>query len=290
MEKLIKAIEDKLYSYVPNIDALEKKVFDSMKYSLSAGGKRIRPILTAYFCELNGGTLEQALPFGCTLEMIHTYSLIHDDLPCMDNDDMRRGKPSNHIVFGEDTALLAGDALQSLAFEVLSDSKTRDLVGDTACIKAVNCLAKRIGAVGMVGGQVIDLEYENKSADVTILRTMDDKKTGALISAACELGCIAANANDKAIEDAVRYAKALGLAFQVVDDILDVTADEKELGKHTGSDKENNKSTYVSLYGIDKCKKLVSQLTEEAIGCIYGDSESAKKLRELAINLAQRNK
>ena len=290
MTKYTDLTEKALNLYVSEYDCLEKTVVSSMKYSLLAGGKRIRPLLAMMFCELNGKKAETAIPFGCAVEMIHTYSLIHDDLPCMDNDDMRRGKPSNHIAYGEANALLAGDALQSLAFEIITDRKTRELCGDTACVEAVNVLASRIGAHGLVGGQVIDLANENKRASADVLRIMDEKKTGDLIAAACELGCIAANAGKTERETAVKYAKALGAAFQIQDDILDVTASEQELGKPINSDSEKNKSTYVSLYGLERCREMVNELTKEAVSYISGDSAAADKLRELAYSLAKRNK
>ncbi|MCR5636726.1 MAG: polyprenyl synthetase family protein [Clostridiales bacterium] len=290
MTKYTDKIEKALNSYIPEYDCLEKAVVSSMKYSLLAGGKRIRPLLAVMFCELNGGKTEAAVPFGCAVEMIHTYSLIHDDLPCMDDDDMRRGKPSNHIAYGEANALLAGDALQSLAFEIMTNEQTRELCGDTACVEAINVLASRIGAHGMVGGQVIDLENENKRASADVLRIMDDKKTGDLIAAACELGCIAANAGKKERETAVKYAKALGAAFQIQDDILDVTASQQELGKPINSDSDKNKSTYVALYGIERCREIVNELTQEAVSYISGDSDAADELRKLACSLAKRNK
>ena len=288
MNEFIEVIEKELDAFISDNDCLEKALLSSMRYSLLNGGKRIRPLLTAYFCELNGGNRESSLPFGCAVEMIHSYSLIHDDLPCMDNDDMRRGKPSNHIVYGEANAVLSGDALQSLAFETVTCERARKLCGDHACAEAAYVLAKRAGVHGMAGGQAIDLEFENKSAGIDVLRIMDDKKTGDLIAAACELGCIAAGADKDAREKAVKYAKALGAAFQIQDDILDVTSTAEELGKPINSDSEKNKSTYVSLYGIDKCRELVDELTKEAVSYVSGDSKAAVALRELAYSLAER--
>ena len=197
----ISVTEKYLFDFLPDLNCREKKLIESMKYSLEAGGKRVRPCLVFEFAQLCGEKAEKAAPFACAVEMIHTYSLIHDDLPCMDDDDLRRGKPSNHIVFGEDTALLAGDALQTLAFEIMSSDRTADLIGDKACRKAVNTLAKYAGAVGMVGGQVIDLMSENTNAPIEVLREMDYKKTACLIKAACELGCICADADEKYINE-----------------------------------------------------------------------------------------
>ena len=222
--------------------------------------------------------------------MIHTYSLIHDDLPCMDNDDMRRGKPSNHKVYGEDIALLAGDALQSLAFEIITSDKAISQSSAAACCKAVNTLAAYCGARGMVGGQVIDIINENKSAPIEVLREMDYKKTACLIKAACELGCISANADDKLIKSASEYGECIGIAFQIQDDILDVTSTDEELGKPVGSDNENAKSTYVSLLGIEKCRELVAELTDKvktALNAFDGDTTA---LCDFADYLASRKK
>ena len=192
-------IENRLKDYIPQKQSLEEEVADSMRYSLNAGGKRIRPILALEFCRLCSGDAMIALPFACAVEMVHTYSLIHDDLPCMDDDDMRRGKPSNHKVYGEATALLAGDALQSLAFETMLSDEAVKAVGADKAARAAGALARAIGAYGMVGGQIIDLAYENKSADEEIIREMHRKKTGALIRAACEIGCIIGGADESQI-------------------------------------------------------------------------------------------
>lgn len=290
MNNKLKLIENALFSYLPSKNTLEKNLIDSMEYSLKAGGKRVRPMLALEFCELCGGNIKKAIPFGCAVEMIHTYSLIHDDLPCMDDDDLRRGKPSNHIVYGEDIALLAGDALQTLAFDVISNSDTVNLAGATACIKASNVLAKYAGALGMVGGQVIDLEHEDKQASIDILSEMDIKKTSGLIKASCEMGCIAADADDKKIKSAGLYGEYIGIAFQIVDDILDVTSSVEELGKPVGSDKNNQKSTYVSLLGIDKCKQLVAEYTQKAIDALNVFEGDKEPLINFAIQLANRKK
>lgn len=287
MNSDIKKIEQALKNALPNSGCLEKDVISAMEYSLMAGGKRIRPRLTLEFCRLCGGTDEQALPCACAVEMIHTYSLIHDDLPCMDDDDMRRGVPSNHVKFGEDIALLAGDALQSLAFETMLCGVSADNALQRA--NAAYYLANACGAVGMVGGQVIDLQHENKKAPVDILKTMDKKKTGALIRAACAMGCICAGAGKEQCEAAEKYAENIGLAFQIVDDILDVTADSGRLGKPAGSDGENHKSTYVSLLGIERCRELVKELTDAAIGALGVFDNDKRPLAGIARELAQRD-
>lgn len=291
MENLQDKIEKSLKLYLSHDDTLlEKKVFDAMEYSLSAGGKRIRPILTLEFCRACGGNIDNAIPFACAVEMIHTYSLIHDDLPCMDNDAFRRGKPSNHMVYGEDIALLAGDALMTMAFEILSSQDTIFKNGSENCIKAVNVLSQRAGAYGMIGGQVIDLESENKSVSIDILQEMDTKKTAKLISSACEIGCISAGASDDIIDYAKIYAQNIGMAFQIIDDILDITSDMETLGKPIGSDKENNKSTYVSLLGIDKCMDLAETLTNSAIKVLDNFNSDTTNLKEIALKLLKRRK
>ena len=284
----LQLIENALYSYLPKGVTYEKNLIDSMDYSLKAGGKRIRPILALVFTRLCGGKDENVLPFACALEMIHTYSLIHDDLPCMDDDDMRRGKPSNHKVYGEDIALLAGDALQSLAFSAMSAPETVKNVGAQAACRCINILAEYCGAIGMVGGQVIDLENEGKHADLDTITEMDRKKTGALIKAGCEMGCVAAGASEEQILAARKYGENIGIAFQIMDDILDVTSSAEELGKPIGSDLENDKSTYVSLLGIDRCREIVDELTNEAIVSLSLFNGDTEPLTKLALKLAKR--
>ena len=283
-------IEKALYGYLPSSDTSEGKLIDAMRYSLEAGGKRVRPMLVMEFNAVCGGNPETALPFACAVEMIHTYSLIHDDLPCMDDDDLRRGKPSNHKVFGEDTALLAGDALQTLAFEILSSEKTAALAGDKACRKAVNTLAKYSGCVGMAGGQMIDLVSENTHAPLEVEEELIGKKTACLLQAACELGCIAANADDDRIKAASEYGRSIGYAFQIQDDILDMTSSNEVLGKPVGSDEENNKSTIVSLLGIEQSRKLVDEYTAKAIAALGRLGGSTKGLSFFALDLAKRVK
>ena len=287
---MIQRIENALYGCLPDKNCREGVLIDAMRYSLEAGGKRVRPRLVLEFARLCGGSEEAALPFACAVEMIHTYSLIHDDLPCMDDDDLRRGKPSNHKVYGEDIALLAGDALLTLAFETLADDKTAELAGDRACRLAAKTLARYAGAVGMVGGQVIDLKSENTNAPLEVLREMDEKKTACLIQAACELGCIAANAGADKRRAAALYGESIGVTFQIQDDILDQTSSDEELGKPVGSDNENSKSTYVSLLGIEKCRALVDELTNQAIEALSAFDADTEALRDYALALAKRNK
>ena len=281
-------IEEVLFSYLPSAECLEGKLIRSMEYSLKAGGKRVRPRLVMEFCKLCGGKPEAALPFACAVEMIHTYSLIHDDLPCMDDDDLRRGKPSNHKVFGEDTALLAGDALQTLAFEILTSDKTAALAGERACRRAVNTLAKYSGCVGMAGGQMIDLESENTEVPIEVIYELIDKKTGCLLRAACELGCIAANAGEDIISAASEYGKSIGFAFQIQDDILDCTSTDEVLGKPVGSDKDNQKSTVVSFVGLEESRRLVQFYTSKAISALNRIGGDTKALSFFATDLAKR--
>ncbi len=282
--------EQALSDFLPNKNCREKMLIESMQYSLEAGGKRVRPRLVYEFSSLCGGNTESAVPFACAVEMIHTYSLIHDDLPCMDNDDLRRGKPSNHKVYGEDIALLAGDALLTLAFETITSDKAVALSSESACRKGANTLAKYAGALGMVGGQVIDLISENTNAPIEVLREMDYKKTACLIKAACELGCISAGADDDLINAASEFGECIGIAFQIKDDILDVVSSDEELGKPVGSDKENSKSTYVSLLGIDKCTEFVNELTEKAINSLSAFDRDTTELKDFAMQLAYRKK
>ncbi len=253
-------VETALDKTVPMVDCPQKAVLEAMRYSLLGGGKRLRGALLLAFYEACGGKGEEAMPFACALEMVHAYSLIHDDLPCMDDDDLRRGKPSCHKAYGEATALLAGDGLLTHAFDTMLHAKTEP----AKLVKAAACLSEAIGCFGMIGGQVMDLANEEKDdVNEARLRDTDALKTGALIKAACQMGCILAGAEDK-LSAAGEYAEKIGLAFQITDDILDVTATTEELGKPIGSDKEQNKATYVSLYGIDKAKELSAQLLSEA--------------------------
>ncbi len=239
---------------------------EAMEYSLLSGGKRIRPILALETCRLCGGDPDKALPFACAVEMVHTYSLIHDDLPAMDDDDLRRGRPTNHVVFGEATAILAGDALLTAAFEHLTNA---ELPADRI-VKAAQCLSHAAGPAGMVGGQALDMAGEGRALDRRELELLQSLKTGALISAAAVLGCIAAGGTTQQQELVAAYAQALGRAFQVRDDMLDVTSSPEELGKPVGSDRINEKTTFVTALGLDGCAALVEDLTQQAIEAVDG--------------------
>lgn len=257
---------------------------EAMRYSLLAGGKRVRPVLTAAFCHALGGDWRGALPLACALELVHTYSLIHDDLPCMDDDDLRRGKPTCHRVYGETLAVLAGDALQGEAFRLIAQAP-----GLTAQqrIDAVEVLACACAGDGMVAGQVLDTEHLCRNEnEVKLLHSL---KTGAMLRAACELGCVAADADGGTRARAVRYGGHIGLAFQVRDDVLDVIADEAEFGKPIGSDREEGKVTFVDLLGLDACHRLVAEETALAMEAVRPLPESGFLL-ELARQLAERKK
>ncbi len=285
----LKTFEAELYGYLPSEDCSERRLIEAMKYSLEAGGKRVRPRLVLEFNKACGGDLQAALPFAAAVEMVHTYSLIHDDLPCMDDDDLRRGKPSNHKVFGEDIALLAGDALLTLAFTALTDEKTASLAGDSACRRAAAALSAYAGVSGMVGGQVIDLISENKQVPIETIREIEYKKTACLIKAACELGCLSAGADSDRVCAASRYGECLGIAFQIQDDILDCTSTDEELGKPVGSDVENQKSTFVSLLGIEKARETVNELTESAVEALRVFDGETDSLEEFARAMASRS-
>ena len=239
---------------------------EAMEYSLLAGGKRLRPILVLETCRMCGGEMAQALPFACALEMIHTYSLIHDDLPAMDDDDLRRGRPTNHKVYGESTAILAGDALQMSAFSQLAMAQ----LPAERIVQAVACLAHAAGCYGMVGGQILDMAGEGRSLTQAELEQLQSLKTGALICAAAELGCIAAGGTMEQRKRVRTYAEKLGRAFQVRDDMLDIISTEQELGKPIGSDRAKEKSTFVTALGLDRCETLVNTLTAEAITALEG--------------------
>lgn len=255
----------------------QQVLYDSMKYSLLAGGKRLRPIFAFEFCRLCGGDWRQAAPFAGAIEMIHTYSLIHDDLPCMDNDDYRRGRLTNHKVYGEAMAVLAGDALLTDAFALAATAQLPN-PGDLAL--AISVLAENAGSPGMVGGQVLDILSEERICSEQEVLDIQSRKTGALINAACVLGAIAGGASQEQLQAAASFAGCLGLAFQIRDDMLDVIGDAGELGKSVGTDAEKN--TFVRLYGLEKCEELVQKYTQAAIGhlSIFSDTQELIALAE----------
>ncbi len=280
MHRYAVTVENALKRYYTEDKDIEE-LLNAERYSLFAGGKRIRPFLTLEFCNLFGGVEEAALPFACAVEMIHTYSLIHDDLPCMDDDELRRGKPTNHKVFGESTALLAGDSLLTGAFEVAASNVE---AGAEISAKAVAYLANSAGRYGMIGGQIMDLAGEKRQLTLDELLKLHSMKTGALISAAAVLGALAAGVSfsDACMEDVITYAENIGLAFQIVDDILDKTGDAALLGKNIGSDEENQKSTFLSFYSVEEARFYAERLTNEAITALkkYPESDALCSLAE----------
>ena len=286
LEAYCKKIEDKLCEFTSNKNSLQGVIYEAMEYSLMAGGKRLRPVLMMEFCRICGGDINEYLDIACTIEMIHTFSLIHDDLPCMDNDDFRRGKPSCHKAFPEDVALLAGDALNTLPFEVISNAVMEGRISADKAIMLISVLSKAVGSEGMIGGQIIDLESEGKDISIDTLNMLQEKKTGALIEAACVMGVILGGEFEK-IPVAANYAQALGRAFQIVDDILDVTGSFEELGKPIGSDKEQGKNTYVSVMGLDDSKKIADQLTQQALSYL-DEFDNNEFLRDLTESMLER--
>lgn len=264
-----------------------EKIYEAMRYSLLAGGKRLRPILCLATCELTGGTVEMAIPTACALEMIHTMSLIHDDLPAMDNDDYRRGKLTNHKVYGEDIAILAGDGLLAYAFEYLA-VHTKGVQADRL-LKVVARLGHAVAATGLVGGQVVDLESEGET-DVTLstLNFIHTHKTGALLEAAVVSGAELSSADAQTLEKLTRYARNIGLAFQIIDDVLDITATCEELGKTAGKDLQAQKATYPSLWGIEESKRQAQQLVQEAKAMLVEFGDKALPLMAIADYITER--
>ena len=269
-------------------DGPQRELLDAMRYSLLAGGKRVRPVLALKFCQALCGAMEPALDYACGVEMLHTYSLIHDDLPCMDNDELRRGKPTCHIKYGEWLALLAGDALQTAAFERLAASERATAAANG---RACAVLAKAVGSHGMCGGQYLDMVDEGKPVELDRLTQTHLWKTSALLEAACLLGLTASTVEPSPEQWAAaeRYARELGLAFQIRDDMLDVTSTAEELGKPIGSDADNGKTTFATLFGLDKCARLVAEHTKLAKQSVSGAFERPEFLCALADSLAERN-
>ncbi|RQD76376.1 MAG: polyprenyl synthetase family protein [Candidatus Syntrophonatronum acetioxidans] len=266
LEERIKIVDGALDRFLPPEDTYPQVIHKSMRYSIFAGGKRLRPILAMAGADLFDKELKEYLPAACALEMVHTYSLIHDDLPAMDDDDYRRGKLTNHKVFGEDIAILAGDALLTLAFEILS--REESLVDPAINMRVMGELAGAAGVGGMIGGQVVDLESEGKAVEGDTLSYIHTHKTGALLRASVRIGGIISRANDREMEALTRYAEALGLAFQIVDDILDIEGEEEKMGKRKGMDSIQKKATYPSLYGLTAAREKAQELYDESLSSI----------------------
>ncbi|MBE7048616.1 MAG: polyprenyl synthetase family protein [Ruminococcaceae bacterium] len=285
-EEKINQVNQSLQKYFMKNENYQMSIYDAMEYSLFSGGKRIRPVLCVACAELFGNA-EDAMPFACAIEMIHTYSLIHDDLPCMDDDDLRRGKPTNHIIYGEAMAVLAGDALLNLAFETaLQHSKATP----AQTLEAVKIIAESAGTEGMIGGQVIDLESEGKDVDAVTLMAMHVHKTGALMMAPAKVGALIGGGTKEDILNMEKFARYLGVAFQIKDDILDVESTTEILGKPIGSDKLNEKTTFVTLYGMEQSRKMLEDYTQNAIATLEEYGDRAAFLKELSLFLLRRDR
>jgi geranylgeranyl diphosphate synthase type II len=271
-------VDRQLESYVAFDAGCPDQLSDAIRYSLMSPGKRLRPLLALAACHVCGGDVEAALPAACAVEMIHTYSLIHDDLPAMDDDDMRRGQPSCHVAFDEATAILAGDALIPLAFEVIA----RDVHPSDVAANCVHELAVAAGACNLVGGQSDDLGLQHASIDLTTLESVHRRKTGALITTSLKLGCFCAQATRSQLESLTEYGKHLGLAFQITDDLLDLCGDEARIGKRTGKDSQRGKTTYPELIGVQASQELAERMSSQAIAALSEFGESAEELRRFA--------
>lgn len=285
LKEKISAIDSALDMYLAEKENPQSVIYKAMRYSVFAGGKRLRPILMTEVCRMCGGDVKSVMPFACAMEMIHTYSLIHDDLPAMDNDDLRRGQPTNHIKFGEATAILAGDALLNKAFETAAEFGKNT----PNAMLAMEILAKSSGTEGMIGGQIVDIESEGADIDIERLKYIHLLKTGAIIRSSCVIGAVAANADEAAVAAVDEFASNLGVAFQIRDDILDVTGDEKSLGKPVGSDEKSAKNTYVKLMGLEKSKELVNEYSKKAVDALSIFGEKAEFLIKLTDYLVNRN-
>ena len=278
-------IEKLLKEYMPEEKGYQKTIFEAMNYSLKAGGKRLRPILTLEACRIVGGNEEDVIPLAIAIEMIHTYSLIHDDLPALDNDDLRRGRPTNHKVYGDAMAILAGDGLLNYAFEIMLKSSIGK-ENPAKYLNAINEIAKSSGVYGIIRGQVVDIESEDKNIEMEKLDFIHLNKTAAIIVGCMRAGAIIGDATEEQLENITKYATNIGLSFQIADDILDITGDESKLGKKVGSDIDNNKSTYPSLIGLEKSKEIANDLINEAktrISNIKGDTEFLNDLAEYIV-------
>ncbi len=284
----VNMIEERIQNIIPEVNEYCLDIKKAMSYSLLAGGKRLRPLLALAVAEMLDKPFDEVINFGCAIEMIHTYSLIHDDLPAMDNDDYRRGKPTNHKVFGEAMAILAGDGLLNMAYEIMINDAVESKSIDK--MRAAGIVAKYAGSLGMVGGQVIDLQSEGKTIESDRLKTMHRLKTGALIKAPVEAAAVICGADKKEFELLSGYAANLGLAFQIKDDILDIEGTVENMGKNPGNDSSCNKSTYVTMYGLEESKKLLETVTQEGISCLEAFGNNAQFLKELALSLVVRDR
>lgn len=281
-------VEERLYTYFSNQDLPQHTVFKAAEYSLKAGGKRLRPVLLMEACRLFDTTSSTAEVFACAMEMIHTYSLIHDDLPAMDDDDFRRGKPTNHIVFGEGMAVLAGDALLNRAYEIMIEEALAQPGKTHRCLQSMREISNAAGVYGMIGGQTVDLESENSRVPLETVDFIHCHKTGAMIAAALTAGAIIGGASKEDVERLREYGTNIGLAFQIIDDILDITGDQEKLGKDIGSDMEKQKSTYPSLLGLDESRRIAHDLLKNSKTVLEAYGEKADFLIALSDFLANR--
>jgi geranylgeranyl diphosphate synthase type II len=282
-------VDQALQRWMPGEDVLPRSLHQSMRYSVFAGGKRLRPILMIAACESIGGHARQVLHAACAMEMIHTYSLVHDDLPAMDDDDFRRGRPTNHKVYGEATAILAGDALLTEAFRLLADAEANLTISPARVIKVIELVARYAGSQGMVGGQVVDMESEGKEIDFPTLEYIHTHKTGGLILASVQVGALLGGASDAQLAAIKRFGGAAGLAFQIADDILDVIGDRQSLGKDVGSDQARGKATYPAQLGLDQARQRADELCEIAVAALNPLGKPAEILQELARYIVTRN-
>jgi geranylgeranyl diphosphate synthase type II len=288
LEARKKIIDETLDRYLPSEDNYPSVIFKAVRYSVFAGGKRIRPILCLASAETAGGNIESILPVACALELIHTYSLIHDDLPAMDDDDYRRGRLTSHKVFGEDIAILAGDALLTEAFRLMSDASLLEKIPPEKLLFVIRDIAEAAGYFGMVGGQVADVQSEGKDVDSVVLNYIHTRKTGAMIIAAVKAGAILSNAGEVELNALISYGRHIGLAFQIVDDILNVEGDQVSLGKGTGSDAKRGKVTYPALMGIEASRKRAGELVESALSALKNFDQRAEPLRMIAGYIMER--
>ncbi|MFQ6112392.1 MAG: polyprenyl synthetase family protein [Nitrospinota bacterium] len=275
-------IDEALDRYLPPADSYPPAIYGSMRYSLFPGGKRLRPILALAACEAVGGEKDVALPLACALELVHTYSLIHDDLPALDDDELRRGRATSHIVFGEGVAILAGDALLTHAFGLMADPERSPSLGPSLRLRVIHRVAEAIGSRGMIGGQVVDIQSKGREIDADTLHYIHTRKTGALIRVSLWAGGALGGGSERELEALEGYGERVGLAFQVVDDILDEVGERRELGKPTGRDRESRKATYPALWGLEASKRKARELVQEAVGCLEPLGERGELLAELA--------
>lgn len=283
-------VDRTLEKYLPEMSGPKEELYKAMRYSLFAGGKRLRPILCIASAEAVGGSTMDVLPVACAFEMIHTYSLIHDDLPAMDDDELRRGKPTNHMVFGEAMAVLAGDGLLTEAFRVMADPELLKKAGAERFRKVIEMVASASGASGMVAGQALDIKAEGEKIDSSLMEIIHEYKTGALLRASVATGAILGGGSEKEIESLDNYGKNIGLAFQISDDILDIEGDSLEMGKQTGVDIERGKNTYPSIYGMEKSKIMLREIIDNAIDVLSPFKDRAEPLKQIAVYIIERKK